>query len=88
MTKDKSSIEIETSGAFTPRPHIVDVTNTLYRTSDKKVLTIYIIKYSDGRICQFKKEEEREDDRTSRLKAVAKKFKELVEKRESIQNGR
>ncbi len=88
MTKDKLSEEIETSYVPTPRPHIVDITNTLYRTHDKKVITIYIIKYSDGRICQFKKEEEREDDRASRLKAVAKKFKELVEKRESIQNER
>lgn len=86
--KDKSSIEIETSHVPTPRPYIVDVIHMPYRTRDKKVLTVYIIKYSDGRICQFKKEEEREDDRASRLKAVAKKFKELVEKRESIQNGR
>jgi hypothetical protein len=85
MTKDKSSIEIETSHVPTPRPYIVDVIRTLYRTRDKKVITVYIITYSDGRICKFEKEE-REDDRASRLKAVTRKFKELVEKREGIQN--
>lgn len=53
MTKDKSSIEIETSYAPTPRPYIVDITSMPYRTRDKKVLTIYIIKYSDGSICQL-----------------------------------
>lgn len=87
MTKDKLSEEIETSYAPKPRPYIVDVTNTLYRTHDRKVLTVYIIKYSDGSGCTFKKEE-REDDRTSRLKFVVKKFKELVEKRKGIQNER
>ena len=86
--KDKSSIEIETSYAPKPRPYIVDVIHMPYRTLDKKVLTVYIIKYSDGSIYHFKKEEEREDDRASRLKAVTRKFKELVEKRRSIQNGR
>jgi len=52
-------------------------------------MTYYIIKYSDGSACTFKKEES-ETDRASRLKieAVTRKFKELVEKRESIQNGR
>lgn len=89
MTKDKSSIEIETSHAPTPRPYIVDITSMLYRTRDKKNMTYYIIKYSDGSACTFKKEES-ETDRASRLKieAVTRKFKELVEKRESIQNGR
>lgn len=62
MTKDKSSIEIETSYASIPRPYIVDVVHMPYRTRDKKVLIVYIIKYSDGRICKFEKEE-REDDR-------------------------
>lgn len=57
MTKDKSSIEIETSHAPAPRPYIVDVIHMPYRTLDKKVLTVYIIKYSDGSICHFKKEE-------------------------------
>lgn len=85
MTKDKPSIEIETSYAPSPRPYIVDVINTLYRTRDKKVFTVYIIKYSDGSICKFEKEE-REDDRASRLKAVTRKFKELVKKRKGIQN--
>lgn len=80
MTKDKPSIEIETSCAPMPRPYIVDVISTLYRTRDKKVLTVYIIKYSDGSICKFEKEES-ETDRASRLKAVTRKFKELVEKR-------
>ena len=51
--KDKSSIEIETSHAPTPRPYIVDVIHMPYRTLDKKVLTVYIIKYSDGSICQL-----------------------------------
>lgn len=55
--KDKSSIEIETSCTPTPRPYIVDITSMPYRTRDKKVLTVYIIKYSDGRICKFEKEE-------------------------------
>ena len=89
MTKDKSSIEIETSYAPTPRPYIVDITNKLYRTHDKKVLTIYIIKYSDGSIHSFKKEEG-ETDRASRLKvkAITRKFKEIVEKRKGIQHGR
>lgn len=85
MMKDKPSIEIETSCAPTPRPYIVDVINTLYRTRDKKVLTVYIIKYSDGSIHKFEKEES-ETDRVSRLKAVTRKFKELVEKRKDIQN--
>lgn len=53
MTKDKSSIEIETSYAPAPRPYIVDVIHMPYRTRDKKVLTVYIIKYSDGSICQL-----------------------------------
>lgn len=48
-----SSIEIETSYAPTPRPYIVDVIHMPYRTLDKKVLTVYIIKYSDGSICQL-----------------------------------
>ena len=89
MTKDKSSIEIETSCAPAPRPYIVDITSMPYRTRDKKNMTYYIIKYSDGSTCTFKKEES-ETDRASRLKieAVTRKFKELVEKRESIQNGR
>lgn len=85
MMKDKPSIERETSCAPTPRPYIVDVINTLYRTRDKKVLTVYIIKYSDGSIHKFEKEES-ETDRVSRLKAVTRKFKELVEKRKDIQN--
>ena len=55
--KDKSSIEIETSCAPTPRPYIVDVIHMPYRTRDKKNMTYYIIKYSDGRICHFKKDE-------------------------------
>lgn len=89
MMKDKSSIEIETSCAPAPRPYIVDITSMPYRTRDKKNMTYYIIKYSDGSACTFKKEES-ETDRASRLKieAVTRKFKELVEKRESIQNGR
>ena len=53
MTKDKSSIEIETSHVPTPRPYIVDVIHMPYRTRDKKALTVYIIKYSDGSICQL-----------------------------------
>ena len=57
MMKDKSSIGIETSCAPTPRPYIVDVTHMPYITRDKKVLTVYIIKYSDGSICKFEKEE-------------------------------
>lgn len=67
MMKDKSSIEIETSCAPAPRPYIVDVIHMPYRTLDKKVLlvlsllyldqTVYIIKYSDGSICHFKKDE-------------------------------
>lgn len=87
--KDKSSIVIETSHAPTPRPYIVDVIRMPYRTRDKKVLTVYIIKYSDGSIHSFKKEEG-ETDRASRLKvkAITRKFKELVEKREGIQNER
>lgn len=87
MTKDKSSIEIETSHVPTPRPYIVDVIHMPYRTLDKKVLTVYIIKYSDGSIHSFKKEEG-EADRASRLKvkAITRKFKELVEKRKGIQN--
>ena len=87
--KDKSSIEIETSCAPAPRPYIVDITSMPYRTLDKKVLTVYIIKYSDGSIHSFKKEEG-ETDRASRLKvkAITRKFKELVEKREGIQNER
>ena len=56
MTKDKSSIEIETSCVLTPRPYIVDVVHMPYRTRDKKVLIVYIIKYSDGNICHFKKD--------------------------------
>ena len=56
MTKDKSSIEIETSCTPTPRPYIVDVIHMPYRTLDKKVLIVYIIKYSDGSICHFKKD--------------------------------
>lgn len=80
MTKDKSSVEIETSCAPTPRPYIVDVIHMPYRTRDKKNMTYYIIKYSDGRICKFEKEEN-ETNRASRLKAVTRKFKELVEKR-------
>lgn len=89
MMKDKSSIEIETSCAPALRPYIVDITSMPYRTRDKKVLTVYIIKYSDGSIHKFEKEES-ETDRASRLKAeaITRKFKELVEKRESIQNGR
>lgn len=83
--KDKSSIVIETSHAPTPRPYIVDVIHMPYRTLDKKVLTVYIIKYSDGSIHKFEKEES-ETDRVSRLKAVTRKFKELVEKRKDIQN--
>lgn len=55
-----SSIEIETSYAPTPRPYIVDVIHMPYRTLDKKVLTVYIIKYSDGSVCTFKKEEGKE----------------------------
>lgn len=51
--KDKSSIVIETSHAPTPRPYIVDVIHMPYRTLDKKVLTVYIIKYSDGSIYQL-----------------------------------
>lgn len=87
MTKDKSSIEIETSHAPTPRPYIVDITSMPYRTRDKKNMTYYIIKYSDGSIHSFKKEEG-EADRASRLKAkaITRKFKELVEKRKGIQN--
>lgn len=57
MTKDKSSVEIETSCAPTSRPYIVDVIHMPYRTLDKKVLTVYIIKYSDGSIYHFKKDE-------------------------------
>lgn len=57
MMKDKSSIVIETSYAPTPRPYIVDVIHMPYRTLDKKVLTVYIIKYSDGSIYHFKKDE-------------------------------
>ena len=89
MTKDKSSIEIETSHVPTPRPYIVDVIHMPYRTRDKKNMTYYIIKYSDGSIHTFKKEES-ETDRASRLKveAVTRKFKELVEKRKGIQNER
>lgn len=85
--KDKSSIEIETSCAPTPRPYIVDVIHMPYRTLDKKVLTVYIIKYSDGSIHSFKKEEG-EIDRASRLKvkAITRKFKEIVEKRKGSQN--
>ena len=60
ITKDKPSIEIETSYAPTPRPYIVDVIHMPYRTLDKKVLTVYIIKYSDGSVCTFKKEEGKE----------------------------
>lgn len=87
MMKDKSSIEIETSYAPTPRPYIVDVTHMPYRTHDKKNMTYYIIKYSDGSIHSFKKEEG-ETDRASRLKvkAITRKFKEIVEKRKGIQN--
>lgn len=55
--KDKSSIEIETSHAPTPRPYIVDIIHMPYRTRDKKNMTYYIIKYSDGSICHFKKDE-------------------------------
>lgn len=45
------------------------------------------MKYSDGSIHSFKKEEG-ETDRASRLKieAVTRKFKELVEKRKGSQN--
>lgn len=87
MTKDKSSIEIETSHAPTPRPYIVDITSMPYRTRDKKNMTYYIIKYSDSSIHSFKKEEG-ETDRASRLKvkAITRKFKEIVEKRKGIQN--
>lgn len=53
MMKDKSSIEIETSCAPAPRPYIVDITSMPYRTRDKKNMTYYIIKYSDGSICQL-----------------------------------
>ena len=85
--KNKPSIEIETSYAPTPRPYIVDVIHMPYRTRDKKVLTVYIIKYSDGSMHKFEKEES-ETDRASRLKAeaITRKFKELVEKRKDIQN--
>ena len=87
MMKDKPSIEIETSHAPTPRPYIVDITSMPYRTRDKKNMTYYIIKYSDGSIHSFKKEEG-ETDRASRLKvkAITRKFKEIVEKRKGIQN--
>lgn len=57
MMKDKSSIVIETSYAPTPRPYIVNIASKTYRTYDKQTMTIYIIKYSDGSICHFKKEE-------------------------------
>lgn len=50
MMKDKSSIEIETSCAPTPRPYIVNIASKTYRTYDKQTMTIYIIKYSDGSI--------------------------------------
>jgi hypothetical protein len=63
--KDKSSIEIETSHAPTPRPYIVDVIHMPYRTLEKKVLTVYIIKYSDGSIFKFEKDE-REDERLNK----------------------
>lgn len=87
MMKDKSSIEIETSCTPVPRPYIVDITSMPYRTRDKKNMTYYIIKYSDGSIHSFKKEEG-ETDRASRLKvkAITRKFKEIVEKRKGIQN--
>lgn len=83
IMKDKSSIVIETSCAPTPRPYIVDVIHMSYRTRDKKNMTYYIIKYSDGSIHKFEKEES-ETDRASRLKAeaITRKFKELVEKKE------
>ena len=64
MMKDKSSIEIETSCTPAPRPYIVDITSMPYRTRDKKVLIVYIIKYSDGSICKF----EKDADEVSRLK--------------------
>lgn len=85
--KDKSSIVIETSHAPTPRPYIVNIASNTYRTYDKQTMTIYIIKYSDGSIHSFKKEEG-ETDRASRLKvkAITRKFKEIVEKRKGIQN--
>lgn len=57
MMKDKSSIEIETSCALAPRPYIVDITSMPYRTRAKKNMTYYIMKYSDGSIHSFKKEE-------------------------------
>lgn len=84
-----SSIEIETSYAPTPRPYIVNIASKTYRTYDKQTMTIYIIKYSDGSIHSFKKEEG-ETDRASRLKvkAITRKFKEIVEKRKGIQNER
>lgn len=87
MMKDKSSIEIETSCAPAPRPYIVDVTHMPYRTRDKTNMTYYIIKYSDGSIHSFKKEEGK-TDRASRLKvkAITRKFKEIVEKRKGVQN--
>lgn len=85
--KDKSSIVIETRYAPEPRPYIVDVTGESYRTCDKKAMIIYFVKYSDGSIHSFKKEEG-ETDRASRLKvkAITRKFNELVKKREGIQN--
>lgn len=54
--KDKPSIEIETSCVPAPRPYIVDVIHMPYRTRDKKNMTYYIIKYSDGSIYHFKKD--------------------------------
>lgn len=82
-----SSIEIETSYAPTPRPYIVNIASKTYRTYDKQTMTYYIIKYSDGSIHSFKKEEG-ETDRASRLKvkAITRKFKEIVDKRKGIQN--
>lgn len=45
------------------------------------------MKYSDGSIHSFKKEEGK-TDRASRLKvkAITRKFKEIVEKRKGVQN--
>jgi len=53
IMKDKPSIEIETSYAPMPRPYIVNIASKTYRTYDKQTMTIYIIKYSDGSICQL-----------------------------------
>lgn len=60
----KPETEIETGDTPMPRPYIVDVIHMPYRTRDKKVLAVYIIKYSDGSICKF----EKDADEVSRLK--------------------